>query len=108
VWNITTAKLIRRFKQLHYIVTHVTPDGSTAVSASGHTIVVWDIVTGTVIHTLQKHNGPVIGTVLTSDGKTAISASGDKTLIVWDIHTEPEFWIAKRTKQALWSPETTS
>jgi WD40 repeat protein len=66
----------------------MTPDGSTAVSASDdRTLKVWDLKTGELPRTLEGHSGEVRGVAVTPDGSKAVSASDDHTLKVWDLES---------------------
>lgn len=64
----------------------ITPDGGVALSASSdHTVKIWEIDTGRVVHTLQGHSDVVSDIDVTPDGQLAVSASFDNELKVWDI-----------------------
>ncbi|MEW5856939.1 MAG: hypothetical protein AB1861_06105 [Cyanobacteriota bacterium] len=75
----------------------VTPDGQTAVSASGDralvikvpsadsTVKVWNLRWGSQMHNLVGHAYGVTDVVITPDGQKAVSASRDNSLRVWDI-----------------------
>jgi WD40 repeat protein len=66
----------------------VTPDGKQAISASSdHTLKVWDLQSGEMLHTLTGHESDVLDVTVAPDGRRAVSVSGDKTLIVWDFCT---------------------
>jgi WD40 repeat protein len=51
------------------------------------TIRVWNIETGTCLHTLQGHTSYVTSLVLSSDGKRLYSGSKDNTIRVWNTET---------------------
>ena len=69
----------------------VTPDGRHAVSASDdNTLKVWDLESGSELHTLAGHSGAVYGVAVSADGRRAVSASRDNTLKVWDLETGQE------------------
>jgi WD40 repeat protein len=64
----------------------LTADGRRAVSASDdHTLKVWDVEAGTLLHSLEGHAGRVLAVALAGDGRRAVSASQDRTLKVWDV-----------------------
>jgi len=66
----------------------ITPDGQRAISGSDdHTLKVWNLDTGEILHTLVGHTNEVTIVVVTPDGKKAISGSDDCTLIVWSLET---------------------
>jgi WD40 repeat protein len=66
----------------------VTPDGRFAVSAAeDHTLKVWDLHSGQLVHTLEGHTSGVYGVAVTSDGRFAVSASDDKTLKIWNLRS---------------------
>ena len=78
----------------------MTSDGSQAVSASDDkTLMVWDLRTGTILHTLGGHEGPVNDVVVTADGSQAVSASDDGTLKVWDLRMGKILPHAGRTRK---------
>ncbi len=60
------------------------PDGKRVAAGNGDTLKVWDVASGTNIHTLRGHSGDVISVSWSSDGKRLASASQDNTVKVWD------------------------
>jgi WD40 repeat protein len=63
----------------------VTPDGRCAVSASGRTLVVWDLQSGQALRTRTWPEARVNAVAVTPDGRRAVSTSDDRTLKVWDL-----------------------
>jgi WD40 repeat protein len=64
----------------------ITPDGQKAISGShDKTCILWDLVTGKVLHILRGHSSYVTSVSITPDGQTAISGSLDSTCILWDL-----------------------
>lgn len=60
-------------------------DKSIVVSGSKDAnLIVWDINTGSDLHTLKGHLGYVTCVKLSCDGTLAASGSEDKSLIIWD------------------------
>jgi WD40 repeat protein len=53
-------------------------------SADG-TLMLWELVSGRVIHTLTGHSSWVNDVALMPDNRQAISASHDQSLSVWDL-----------------------
>ena len=63
----------------------VLPDGQRALSGSTDwTLKLWDLTTGAVLQTLERHRGVTAVAVL-PDGQRALSASRDRTLRLWDL-----------------------
>ncbi|MCP4428885.1 MAG: hypothetical protein GY803_30750, partial [Chloroflexi bacterium] len=66
---------------------------SDGYSSSDHTVKVWDIETGGLLHTLEGHTAGVDNLLLTGDGRLLSScrshsdgySSSDHTVKVWDI-----------------------
>ncbi len=60
-------------------------DGTTlATGDDGGTVRLWDLSSGLVMHTPQKHKRPV-NVAFAPDGKVAVSASLDGTVKVWQV-----------------------
>ena len=62
----------------------VTPDGRLAVSISGDTASVWDLVSGSE---LLSREGSFHEVALTPDGRRVVSAESNGKLVVWDSDT---------------------
>lgn len=65
------------------------PDGTKIVSGSrDRTVKIWNVRTGTVIHTLQGHTAKVISVDWSPDGtKIASGGSEDRTIQIWNADT---------------------
>ena len=62
-------------------------DGTTAVSASAdHSLILWNLRTGTLAYRLRGHLAEVTDVVFSHDQTKVYSASLDGTIRVWDIH----------------------
>jgi WD40 repeat protein len=67
------------------------PDGTLlAVAHWDRTVRVWNVATGTLVHTLQGHADAVIGVAFSPDGRRLASASYDQTVRLWDTATGQE------------------
>ena len=66
----------------------MSPDGRRIVSGScDRTVAVWDLETGTRLHTLAGHQGAVYSVAVSPDGRRIVSGSDDSTVAVWDLAT---------------------
>jgi len=66
----------------------VSPDGRRAALAGWNgTTVLWDLVTGEVIHELRAESGPTIGAAFSPDGSVVVTSSWDEQLGFWDAAT---------------------
>jgi len=64
------------------------PDGKILASCGyDNKAILWDVQTGTKIHTLAKHRSGIIEVSFSSDGKKVATASKDGTAKVWDVDT---------------------
>ena len=63
------------------------PDGRTLASGDSGHVLLWDVVTGMVTHTLEGHAGSVKSVDFSPDGKMLASASTYHTIWLWDVAT---------------------
>src|SRR5262249_45173538 len=62
--------------------------GQCVVSAcEDGTLKIWNIATGDLIATLERHTQGVTSCAVTPDARRVVSASEDRTLKVWDLAT---------------------
>jgi WD40 repeat protein/DNA-binding SARP family transcriptional activator len=90
LWDVESQTLLRRLEGHTGWINGVafSPDGQTALSASGDgTLILWDVNTGAIMRRFEGHSGGVNGVAFSPDGQTALSASDDATLILWDVST---------------------
>jgi WD40 repeat protein len=86
----------------------ITPDGRCVVSAAGisrsrwedektadYTLKVWDLRTGTILHTFSGHTDAVCTVGVAPDGKQVLSGAADGMLKLWDLETGAEQWTVK-------------
>jgi WD40 repeat protein len=95
IWDMATEARVLREHSHPHVRLALSADGQLAVSASidhnlkfsdDETLKVWDVATGTKLHTLVGHSGGVSSVALSADGRLAVSASSDDNkLIVWDV-----------------------
>src|SRR5207248_293733 len=48
------------------------------------TVLVWEVATGHIVHTLKGHTGEIWSVAWSPNGKLLASGSDDKTVKVWD------------------------
>ncbi|KAJ7501569.1 WD40 repeat-like protein [Mycena galericulata] len=64
------------------------PDGLQAITGSKDNMVrIWDLSTGSELHTLEGHEDTVNSVSFLPDGLRAISGSDDNTVRIWDVST---------------------
>jgi len=59
--------------------------GGTLTSATGSELFVWDLDTGTRVHSLEGHAQPARAIDFSPDGRHLVSAADDGALRVWDL-----------------------
>ncbi len=91
LWDATTGRMLRT-------LTARDPQGPLAFSPDGKllasagflgAIMLWNVTTGQVVHTLDGHTDFVSSVAFSSDGKTLVSGSGrkDRTIKLWEVAT---------------------
>ncbi len=62
------------------------PDGRYALTGSmDRTAILWDVASGTALHTLAGHADQVYSVAFSPDGRYALTGSFDHTAILWDV-----------------------
>jgi WD40 repeat protein len=78
------------------------PDGTRLATASADgTARVWDLASGTELHTL-RHQSEVAGVAFSPDGTRLATASADSTARVWDLASGTELHILRHPGAGVW------
>lgn len=59
------------------------PEGTQLIAASGHKVLAYDVLEGTLVQALRGHKDNVYCVAYAKDGKKFASGSADKTVIIW-------------------------
>ncbi len=88
------------------------PDGKTlATGGKDHSVLVWDIVTGSLISSVGLHTGIISHLKFFPDGKTLVSAGRDLQVKVWDMTVKDYFEVPQRRdfhNSISFSPDSTT
>lgn len=87
-WDLSTLQEIRSIKgpKLDINTIAISPDNRTVATANKEgTIMLFDLVTGRKIRTLQGHQGWVLSLDFSPDGKYLYSGAEDKLIKVWKL-----------------------
>ena len=64
------------------------PAGDKLVTAGyDKLLILWDVGSGNILHTLKHHTGAVFAVAFSPDGKTLVSAAADQTVKLWSVET---------------------
>ena len=94
--DVDSGKLLRKYEG--HTTTYIrsiafSPDGNTIVSGSGHesheidddnTVRIWDVKSGNLLHTLERHKDIVNCVAFSPDGNVIASGSDDSHIRLWD------------------------
>lgn len=89
LWDVVTGKNRKLEKHTDFVGgIAFSPDGKILASCSkDQTIILWDVDTGSIKHTLKGHTDFVTSVSFSPDGKTLASGSIDETIRFWDLET---------------------
>ena len=61
------------------------PDGVLATAGKDRIVTLWDVASGNIIRTLDRHDAEIHALVYSPSGRLLVSAGGDRTVRVWDL-----------------------
>lgn len=92
LWDRATGRVIRKYtaeahtREVNGLA--LSADESTmATFGDGGTVKLWDVDSGKLLRTLDKHKEPVRQAAFSQDGKTLVSCSEDRTARLWNVAT---------------------
>ncbi len=92
IWDACERRLVRTFENApERFPMRLNADASLfAYQTPAHEVVVREVVSGRVRHTLRGHTKPVTAFLFTPDGRRVVTSSLDHTARVWDTETGAE------------------
>ena len=88
VWDVATLSLVRTFQTDGGVFSATfSSDGRWLAASRGKNVIVWEVLTGEVVHTLEGHQLNVLSIAFSPDNRRLASASADETVKLWDIST---------------------
>ena len=90
IWDVatgTTKYFLGRPREIHSSYTRFSPNNNLLATddSNGRDILIWDIETGSLKHTLIGHTKELTSLQFSSDNKLVASSSGDGAAKIWDI-----------------------
>ena len=80
------------------------PDGGQLVTGSDdHTIWLWNVQTGALLHIMTGHTVAVVSLAYSSDGMLLASGSYDHTVRIWDVETGLQVGMYTGHSDNIWS-----
>ncbi len=85
-WDVETGHLLNQINVDSNGSFVFSPDGNTIATSGIQRIMLWDINTGDLKHTLEGHTDEVYAVAFSPDGEI-LASSGFQNIILWDPHT---------------------
>jgi WD40 repeat protein len=83
----------------------ILPLGSSTLVAAGTVlggVVVWDLESQTVLHTMTSHEGSIFGVRFSPDGRFLASCSDDRSIRLWDVNTGAQVAVGWGHVSRIW------
>ncbi len=105
VWDVASRSPLRRFNNVPGQVSSLafSPDGNLLAVAAGRAVVLQDVVSGRIGHTLIGHSGSIKGVAFRPDGEQVATAGTDRTARLWNVRTGEEAMIFRGHSERLTS-----
>jgi WD40 repeat protein len=85
IWDVNTGTLVQTINSSNAGELTWSPDGTRIAGSQDNNIVIWDVLTGNVLHSFSGHSDYITEVVWRFDSESVASSSFDGTVRIWGL-----------------------